>query len=152
MGVCKGLLAFHALVSAAIYHVTTTKSFQSCPTLWDPPDGSPPGSAVPGILQARTLEWVAISFSNLARYWISKNCIYDKRISATSKGWIINKVAFPLQYSLWLCSPFFQMLHVPFSTQSLSVACVHTDLKMVMKDAAKRMIWTTRGTAEITGW
>ena len=40
------------------------KSLQSCPTLCDPIDGSPPGSSVPGILQARTLEWVAISFSN----------------------------------------------------------------------------------------
>ena len=40
------------------------KLLQSCPTLCDPTDGSPPGSAVPGILQARTLEWVAISFSN----------------------------------------------------------------------------------------
>ena len=40
------------------------KSIQSCPTLCDPIDGSPPGSAVPGNLQARTLEWVAISFSN----------------------------------------------------------------------------------------
>ena len=40
------------------------KSLQSCPTLCDPIDGSPPGSAIPGILQARTLEWVAISFSN----------------------------------------------------------------------------------------
>ena len=40
------------------------KSLQSCPTLCDPIDGSPPGSAVPGILQARTLEWVAISSSN----------------------------------------------------------------------------------------
>ena len=40
------------------------KWLQSCPTLCDPIDGSPPGSAVPGILQARTLEWVAISFSN----------------------------------------------------------------------------------------
>ena len=39
-------------------------SLQSCPTLWDPIDGSPPGSPVPGILQARTLEWVAISFSS----------------------------------------------------------------------------------------
>ena len=42
---------------------TTAKSLQSCPTLCDPIDGSPPGSPVPGILQARTLEWVAISFS-----------------------------------------------------------------------------------------
>ena len=40
------------------------KSLQSCPTLCDPIDGSPPGSTVPGILLARTLEWVAISFSN----------------------------------------------------------------------------------------
>ena len=42
----------------------TAKSLQSCPSLWDPIDGSPPGFPVPGILQARTLEWVAISFSN----------------------------------------------------------------------------------------
>ena len=41
-----------------------SKSLQSCLTLCDPIDGSPPGSPVPGILQARTLEWVAISFSN----------------------------------------------------------------------------------------
>ena len=40
------------------------KSLQLCPTLRDPIDGSPPGSPVPGILQARTLEWVAIAFSN----------------------------------------------------------------------------------------
>ena len=40
------------------------KSLQSCPTLCDPIDSSPPGSRVPGILQARALEWVAISFSN----------------------------------------------------------------------------------------
>ena len=44
------------------------KSLQSCPTLCDPVDGSPPGSLVPGILQARTLEWVAISFSKTYVY------------------------------------------------------------------------------------
>ena len=43
---------------------TAAKSLQSCLTLCDPIDGNPPGSPVPGILQARTLEWVAISFSN----------------------------------------------------------------------------------------
>ena len=43
---------------------TAAKSLQSCPTLCDPIDGSPPGSPVPGILQARTLEWVAIAFSD----------------------------------------------------------------------------------------
>ena len=44
------------------------KSLQSCPTLCDPIDGSPPGSPVPGILQARTLEWVAIYFSNASKW------------------------------------------------------------------------------------
>ena len=48
----------------AMTNPLTAKSLQSCPTLCDPIDGSPPGSPVPGILQARTLEWVAISFSN----------------------------------------------------------------------------------------
>ena len=45
-------------------YTAAAKSLQSCPTLCGPIDGSPPGSSVPGILQARTLEWVAISFSN----------------------------------------------------------------------------------------
>ena len=49
------------LLSAA---AAAAKSLQSCPTLFDPIDSSPPGSPVPGILQARTLEWVAISFSS----------------------------------------------------------------------------------------
>ena len=43
------------------------KLLQSCPTLCDPIDGSPPGFSVPGILQARTLEWVAMSFSNAGK-------------------------------------------------------------------------------------
>ena len=43
------------------------KSLQSCPTLCDPIDGSPPGSPVPGILQARTLKWIAVSFSNASK-------------------------------------------------------------------------------------
>ena len=49
-----------ATVAAAA--AAAAKSLQSCPTLCDPIDGSPPGSAIPGILQARTLEWVAIYF------------------------------------------------------------------------------------------
>ena len=47
-----------------ITYAAAAKSSQSCPTLCDPIDGSPPGSPIPGNLQARTLEWVAISFSN----------------------------------------------------------------------------------------
>ena len=54
------------IVSKCIIAVwpAAAKLLQSCPTLCDPIGGSPPGSPVPGILQARTLEWVAISFSN----------------------------------------------------------------------------------------
>ena len=54
--------------SIKVVAAAAAKSFQSCPTLCDPIDGSPPGSPVPGILQARTLEWVVISFSS-ARKW-----------------------------------------------------------------------------------
>ena len=52
------------LYSLADNTAAAAKSLQSCPTLCDPIDGSPPGSPVPGIFQARTLVWVAISFSN----------------------------------------------------------------------------------------
>ena len=56
-------------VCVCVYKMTAAavaaKSLQSCPTLCDPIDGSPPGSPVPRILQARTMEWVAISFSNV---------------------------------------------------------------------------------------
>ena len=55
----SGVLAFYLTAAA--------KSLQSCPTVCDPIDGSPPGSPVPGILQARTLEWVAISVSNAGK-------------------------------------------------------------------------------------
>ena len=52
------------VVSQKKYAAAAAKSLQLCPTLCDPKDGSPLGSPIPGILQARTLEWVAISFSN----------------------------------------------------------------------------------------
>ena len=55
---------FGHLMQRVAAAAAAAKSLQSCPTLCDPIDGSPPGSPVPGILQARTLEWVAISFSN----------------------------------------------------------------------------------------
>ena len=53
-----------AAIQTSAAAAAAAKSLQSCLTLCDPIDGSPPGSPVPGILQARTLEWVAISFSN----------------------------------------------------------------------------------------
>ena len=60
---------------------TTTKSLQSCPTLCDPIDGSPPGFPVPGNLQARTLEWVAISFSNAWKWKV--------KVKSLSRVWLL---------------------------------------------------------------
>ena len=59
------------------------KSLQSCPTLCDPRDGSPPGSSIPGILQARTLEWVAISFSNAWKWKVKVKSLSHVRLLAT---------------------------------------------------------------------
>ena len=59
------------------------KSLQSCPTLCNPIDGSPPGSSVPGILQARTLEWVAISFSNSWKWKVKVKSLSHVRLLAT---------------------------------------------------------------------
>ena len=61
----------------------TAKSLQSCPTLCDPIDGSPPGSPVPGILQARTLEWVAIFFSNAWKWKMKVKSFSHVRLLAT---------------------------------------------------------------------
>ena len=60
----RGQGPYHSIGGMAAAAAAAAKSLQSCPTLCDPIDGGPPGSPVPGILQARTLEWVAISFSS----------------------------------------------------------------------------------------
>ena len=59
----------------------TAKTLQSCLTLCDPIDGSPPGSPIPGILQARTLEWVAISFSNTWKWKV--------KVKSLSHVWLL---------------------------------------------------------------
>ena len=62
---------------------TAAKSLQSCLTLCDPIDGSPPGSPVPGILQARTMEWVATSFSNAWKWKVNVKSLSHIRLFAT---------------------------------------------------------------------
>ena len=57
------------------------KLLQSCPTLCDPIDGSPPGSSIPGILQARTLEWIAISFPNAGKWKV--------KVKSLSRAWLV---------------------------------------------------------------
>ena len=68
----SGALYWQSFTSAA-----AAKLLQSCSTLCDPTDGSPPGSPIPGILQARTLEWVAISFSNAGKWKGNRSVMSD---------------------------------------------------------------------------
>ena len=83
-------LEFDAVISNAVMDAVfdliaaaTAKSLQSCPTLRNPIDSSPPGSPVPGILQARTLEWVAISFSNSGKWKVKVKSLSRVRLLAT---------------------------------------------------------------------
>ena len=65
------------------FAAAAAKSLQSCPTLCDPIDGSPPGFPVPGILKARTLEWVAISFSNAWKWKVKVKSLSRVRLFTT---------------------------------------------------------------------
>jgi len=67
----------------AMIITATAKSLQSCPTLCDPIDGSPPGSPVPGLLQARTLKWAAISFSNAWEWKVKVKSLSHVRLFDT---------------------------------------------------------------------
>jgi len=69
--------------AAAAAAAAAAKTLQSCPTLCDPIDGSPPGSPVPGILQARTLEWFAVSFSSAWKWKVKGKSFSHVRLLAT---------------------------------------------------------------------
>ena len=80
LGPCLGLPQPYSAKWAA---AAAAKSLQSCPTLCDLIDSSPPGSSIPGILQARTLEWVAISFSNAWKWKVKVKSLSHVRLLAT---------------------------------------------------------------------
>ena len=79
---CESFSFFVFLAAAA---ATAAKSLQSCPTLCNPIDGSLPGPAVPGILQARILEWVAISFSNAWKWKVKVKSL--SRVQPLANPW-----------------------------------------------------------------
>ena len=87
------------------------KSLQSCPTLCDPVDGSSPGSPVPGILQARTLKWVAISFSNAWKWKVKVKSLSCVRLLVTP--WTAAYQAPPSmgfsRQQYWSGVPFYQL-------------------------------------------
>ena len=106
----------------------TAKSLQSCPTLCDPIDGNSPGSSVPGILQARTLEWVAISFSNAWKWKVKVKSL--RRVWLFMTPWTAAYQAPPSmgfsRQEHWsevpLPSPFMQ----PKANQYLLARCLHS--------------------------
>ena len=79
---CKIKLAVFVTEKVSL-SAAAAKSLQSCPTLCHPIDTSPPGSPIPGILQARTLEWVAISFSNAFKWKVKVNSLSHIRLFVT---------------------------------------------------------------------
>ena len=80
----KFKLLFSIWLGLLFYHKSAAaKSLQSCPTLCNPIDGNPSGSPIPGILQARTLEWVAISFSNAGKWKVKVKLLSRVRLLVT---------------------------------------------------------------------
>ena len=80
----QGLNPYHPTPPpTSVAAAAAAKSLQSCPTLCNPIDGSPPGSPVPGILQARVLEWVAISFSNAWKWKVKVKSLSRVRLFGT---------------------------------------------------------------------
>ena len=141
-GICQGIGLNSALLEGAhCSHLATGRSteseffaaaaaaansLQSCPTLCDPIDGSPPGSPIPGILQARTLEWVAISLSNA---WKGKGKLVEV-ISGNVTDWSEIKIntilialgTIPLSSRVYFSPPQFQhSAHTMTSVQSQSL-------------------------------
>ena len=91
----KGIRCSRGWTAAA-----AAKSLQLCPTLCDPRDGSLPGSTVPGILQARTLEWVAISFSNAWKWKVKVKLL--RRVQLLATPWTAASQAPPsMEFSRW---------------------------------------------------
>ena len=108
---------------------TAAKSLQSCPTLGDPTDGSPPGSLVPGILQARTLEWVAISSSNAWKWKVKVKSLSHVRLFATP--WTAAYQAPPLMGFPGKRTGVGRHLHIPCLGEYLSLfLLVQVDLQL----------------------
>ena len=105
----------------------TAKSLQSCPTLCDPMDVSPPGSPAPGILQARTLEWVAISFSNAWKWKVTNvdSILKSRDITLSTKVHLVKSMVFPVV--MYGCDHFSSVAQ-SCPTLSYPMGCIRPDL------------------------
>ena len=111
------IIIFIFSINIILADVAAAKSLQSCPTLCDPIDGSPPGSSVPGILQARIPEWVAVSFSKISFLalikFIPKKLIYF--VTVNTSLW---RAFFFTVANLYLCDWFYRNLSFPVIFQT----------------------------------
>ena len=111
----------HMPAAAAAAVNAAAKSLQSCPTLCDPIDGSPPGYPIPGILQARILEWVAISFSNAWKWNVKVKSL--SRVQLLVAPWTAAYQAPPSmgfsRQEYWSGVPLPSLLHLPIGHQTM---------------------------------
>ena len=119
--ICVGLMCIHTPAAAA------AKSLQLCPTLCDPRDGSPPGSPIPGILQARILEWVAISFSNAWKRKVKVKSLSRVRFATP---WTVAYQGPPsmgfARKEYWSEVPFPSPIHTPIYTYVYAYIGIYT--------------------------
>ena len=125
------------LYSLADNTAAAAKSLQSCPTLCDPIDGSPPGSPVPGIFQARTLEWVAISFSNAWKWKVKVKSLSCVRLWATP--WTAAHQA-PLSVGFSRQEDW-SGLQLPSPWQYWLIFKINSSLRRVINIGNKMLIW-----------
>ena len=105
--------------SSPSYSAAAAKSLQSCPTLCNPIDGSPPGSPIPGILQARTLEWVAISFSNAWKWKVKVKSLSRVQLLATPWTAAHRAPPFPTLLSCYKAP-----VWIPWVIQQIPIGCL----------------------------
>ena len=116
------------IVSVGLMCAAAAKLLQSCPTLCDPIDGSPPGSSVPGILQARTLEWVAISFSTVLSRTFQRIPFHWVKAKVTNMDHHALHVLSPLNRPAQTLSLLSHLLVSPFWTVISRISASHLNV------------------------
>ena len=158
MGCHSHFFQLHSLTSSSA--AAAAKSLQSCPTLCDPTDGSPPGSPVPGILQARTLEWVAISFSNAWKWKVKVKSL--SRVPLLATPWTAAHQAPPSmglsRQGYWSGVPLpsptsssrqIQKMYLPLSNiNSKSISLYHNTLSWLWRQLSNTHWGSTRSLTE----
>ena len=146
------VLAVNLYRFSRLHAAAAAKSFQSCPTLCDPIDSSPPGSPVPGILQARTLEWVAISFSNAWKWKVKVKSLGRVRLLATP--WTAAYQAPPSmgfsRQKYWSGVPLPSPVNA-YGAHIICISCSKLELKWIDKSTCK-IEWSMFFYSNVTGF